>query len=81
MCYSAGMVRQLRLRQAGGSVSATLPKEMVDRIRLRAGDEVFAIDTPDGILITPYDEATAKALETGREGARRYRNALRRLAQ
>ena len=75
------MVKQLRLRQAGGSVSATLPKEMVDRIRLRAGDEVFAIDTPDGILITPYDEATAKALEAGRVGARRYRNALRRLAQ
>lgn len=74
------MVKQLRLRQAGGSVSATLPKEMLDRMRMRAGDEVFAVDTPDGILITPYDEATAQALEAGREGARRYRNALRRLA-
>lgn len=75
------MVKQLRLRQAGGSVSATLPKEMVDRMRLHAGDDVFAIDTPDGILITPYDETTARAIEAGREGARRYRNALRRLAQ
>ena len=74
------MIKQLRLRQAGGSVSATLPKEMVDRMRLRAGDDVFAVDTPDGILITPYDELTAQALEAGREGARRYRNALRRLA-
>jgi antitoxin MazE len=80
MCHPAQMVKQLRLRQAGGSVSATLPKEMVDRMRLRAGDDVFAVDTPDGILITPYDESTALALETGREGARRYRNALRRLA-
>lgn len=80
MCYSVAMVKQLKLRQAGGSVSATLPKEMVDRMRLRAGDEVFAVDTPDGILITPYDETTARALEAGREGARRYRNALRRLA-
>lgn len=62
-------------------MSATLPKEMVDRMRLRAGDEVFAVDTPDGILITPYDETTARALEAGRAGARRYRNALRRLAQ
>lgn len=80
MCYSHPVVKQLRLRQAGGSVSATLPKEMVDRMRLHAGDEVFAVDTPDGILITPYDEDTARALEAGREGARRYRNALRRLA-
>ena len=75
------MLKQIRLRQAGGSVSATLPKEMVDRMRLSPGDEVFAVDTPDGILITPYDETTARALEVARAGARRYRNALRRLAR
>ncbi len=75
------MVKQVRLRQAGGSVSATLPKEMADRMRMQPGDEVFAVETPDGILISPYDEATARALEAGREGARRYRNALRRLAR
>ena len=75
------MVKRLKLRQAGGSVSATLPKDMVERMRLQAGDDVFAVDTPDGILITPYDETTARALQAGREGARRYRNALRRLAQ
>ncbi len=75
------MLKQIRLRQAGGSVSATLPKEMVDRMRLQAGDEVFAVDTPDGILITPYEETTARALEAGRRGARQYRNALRRLAR
>lgn len=75
------MVKQIRLRRAGGSVSATLPKEMLDRMSLQAGDEVFAVDTPDGILITPYDGETARAIEVAREGARRYRNALRRLAQ
>ncbi len=75
------MLKQIRLRQAGGSVSATLPKEMIDRMRLQAGDQVFAVETPDGILIKPYDEVTARALELGRNGARRYRNALRRLAQ
>jgi len=75
------MLKQIRLRRAGGSVSATLPKEMVDRMRLQAGDEVFAIDTPDGVLITPYDETTARALGAARDGSRKYRNALRRLAQ
>jgi len=54
---------------------------MVDRMRLQAGDEVFAVDTPDGVLITPYDETTARALEAARDGSRKYRNALRRLAQ
>ena len=75
------MLKQVRLRQAGGSVSATLPKDMADRLNIRAGDDVFAVETPDGILLTPFDEPTARAVAASREGARRYRNALRRLAE
>jgi putative addiction module antidote len=75
------MLKQIRLRRAGGSVSATLPKEMVDRLNVAAGDELFAIETPEGILLTPYDETTARAVQLAREGARRYRGALRRLAE
>jgi putative addiction module antidote len=75
------MLKQIRLRRAGGSVSATLPKEMADRLNVAAGDELFAVETPDGILLTPYDEATARAVQAARAGARQYRNALRRLAE
>lgn len=75
------MLKQIRLRRAGGSVSATLPKEMVDRLNVAAGDELLAVETPDGILLTPYDEATARAIQLAREGARTYRSALRRLAE
>jgi len=31
------MTKEVTLRQAGGSVSATLPKDMADRLRLEAG--------------------------------------------
>jgi putative addiction module antidote len=74
------MLKQIRLRQAGGSVSATLPKEMADRLSLGAGDEVLAVETADGILLTPYDAATLEAVTVGRRLAKRYRNALRKLA-
>jgi putative addiction module antidote len=74
------MLKQIRLRQAGGSVSATLPKEMADRLSLGAGDEVLAVETTDGILLTPYDPATLEAVRVGRRLAKRYRNALRELA-
>jgi putative addiction module antidote len=74
------MLKQIRLRQAGGSVSATLPKEMADRLSLGAGDEVLAVETSDGILLTPYDPATLEAVNTGRRIAKRYRRALRELA-
>ncbi len=75
------MLKRIRLRRAGGSISATLPKEMVDRLHLAAGDDVFAVETPDGILLTPYDEATERTVTSGRQIAKRYRNALRELAK
>jgi putative addiction module antidote len=75
------MLKQIRLRRSGGSVSATLPKELADRLNVQAGDALFAVETADGILLTPFDEATARAVQAAHEGARRYRNALRRLAR
>ena len=75
------MTKELTLRQAGGSVSATLPKDMADRLRVGAGDRMLAIETERGILLTPYDPAIEEALAIAAEGARNYRNALRELAK
>ena len=87
MCYyalvvsGAIMTREVKLRQAGGSVSATLPKDMADRLHLEAGDRVLAVETDRGILLTPYDPDVEKALKVAARAAKTYRNALRELAQ
>ena len=39
--YNVSMSKEVTLRQAGGSVSATLPKGMADRLRPGAGDRVL----------------------------------------
>lgn len=75
------MVKDLKLRQAGGSVSATLPKDMADRLHLGPGDRVLAVETEQGILLTPYDPTVEKALEIASRAARKYRNALHELAK
>lgn len=75
------MVRAVKLRRAGGSIAATLPKDMADRLKLKAGDTVIAVETDRGILLTPYDPETEEALAIAAETARRYRNALRELAK
>jgi putative addiction module antidote len=75
------MTKELTLRRAGGSVSATLPKDMADRLQLEVGDRVLAIETEDGILLTPYDPETERALATARRAAKRFRGALRELAR
>jgi putative addiction module antidote len=75
------MARGLKLRQAGGSISATLPKDMAERLHLSAGDTVLAIETDRGILLTPYDPQTEQALAIASKVAGKYRNALRELAK
>lgn len=75
------MVKEVKLRQAGGSVSATLPKEMVERLHLASGDRVLAVETEKGILLTPYDPDVERALEIAARAAGKYRNALRELAK
>ena len=75
------MDQEVKLRRAGGSIAATLPKEMADRLKLAPGDSVIAIETERGILITPYDPDTEEALSIAAEVGRTYRNALRELAK
>jgi antitoxin MazE len=75
------MVKEITLRQVGGSVGATLPKDMADRLHLGPGDRVLVVETERGILLTPYDPAIEQALAIAARAAKKYRNALRTLAQ
>jgi putative addiction module antidote len=74
------MVRSITLRRVGGSVGTTLPKEMVERLDLAAGDRVLAVETEHGILLTPFTEEFAAEMDATRRAAKRYRAALRELA-
>jgi putative addiction module antidote len=75
------MVREVKLRQVGGSVGATLPKDMAERLNLAVGDTVLAVETDQGILLSPYNATTEKALALATKAAKRYRNALRELSK
>ncbi len=75
------MVKEVTVRRVGGSVGTTLPKDMAERLRVTAGDRLLAVETEDGILLTPYDPAIQEALGIAAKAAKRYRNALRELAK
>ena len=75
------MVRNVKLRRMGGSVGATLPKDMAERFHLEAGDEVLAVETAHGILLSPYDPDIEDGLAIAADAQKRYQNALRELAK
>ncbi len=75
------MMRELTLRQVGGSIGATIPKDMADRLHLAVGDRVLAVETERGILLTPYDPGVEAGLAVAAHAAKKFRNALRELAK
>jgi len=75
------MVREIILRQAGGSVTATLPKDIADRLHVAAGDKIYAIETERGVLLTPYDPNFDDAMQAFEEVRRQYRNTLKKLGE
>ena len=75
------MVRNVKLRRMGGSVGATLPKDMAERLHLEAGDDVLAVETADGILLTAYDPDVEDGLAIAATAQKQYRKALRELAK
>jgi len=69
------------MRKIGTSTGAIFPKEMLAQLKVRQGDTLFTVETPDGVLLTPYDPDVEKQLEAGREFMREYRDTFRSLAK
>lgn len=74
----------MRLKKIGNSTGMLLPKQLMMRLNLSAGDSFYATLTPDnGIRLTPYDPKfkSEKALKITWRGMKIYRNALAELAR
>jgi putative addiction module antidote len=71
----------IKVIQIGTSTGAIFPKEMLAQLKVQKGDTLFTVETPDGVLLTPYDPEVDKQLAAGREFIREYRDTFRALAK
>ena len=71
----------LKLTQIGNSVGVILPKEVLARLKLEKGDTVHLTESPDGVIVTPYDPTLDEQLQLGREFMQEYRDTFRQLAK
>lgn len=70
-----------KIRRVGNSLGATLPKPVLERLRVGEGDMLYLTETPEGVLLTPYQENFARAMLAFEKTRKKYRNALRQLAK
>jgi len=75
------MAAVVKVRKVGNSLGVILTKDVVESLGVAEGDELFAIRTPDGIRLTPYDPNFATAIESTRDYMRRHRDALHELSK
>lgn len=72
---------KLKLRSIGTSTGVILPKQLLDRMKLKKNDVLFASETPDGYLLTPYDPEVEEQVKLGLEIMKEHRETLRALAK
>jgi len=83
--YNANRPREtamkLKITAIGNSAGVILPKELLARLRVDKGDELYALETPDGIRLTTYDPKLAAQMEVAEKIMRDRRDLLRKLAE
>lgn len=71
---------KIKITTVGNSAGIILPKELLARLRLAKGDELFATELPDGVKLTPFDPRLAGQMEVAERVMRKRRTLLRKLA-
>jgi putative addiction module antidote len=71
----------LKLTQVGNSVGAIFPKEVLARLNLEKGDELYLTDSPDGLRLTVHNPKFEVQMKAARDIMKKRRAVLRELAK
>jgi putative addiction module antidote len=75
------MNRPLKLIKIGNSTGVILPKEVLARLRVALGDDVYLSDSPDGLRLSASDPEFEKTMQMAEDIMRKDRDILRVLAK
>jgi len=72
----------LNLKTIGAATAATLPEELLAKLRVAAGDSLLVTEAPDGSFrLTPYEPEFAAQMEIAERVMREDQEILRALAK
>ena len=70
----------LKVTTVGDSVGIILPREILERLRVQKGDSLYAVETKQGIELTPYNPELVTQLDMAETVMSEDRDVLRKLA-
>lgn len=71
----------LKVRRLGNSLGTIWPKEVMARLNVKEGDELYAVETQHGVMVTPYDPKFEKSLRNADKVFARFKNAYKELSR
>ncbi|MBL4617935.1 MAG: AbrB/MazE/SpoVT family DNA-binding domain-containing protein [Robiginitomaculum sp.] len=72
---------ELKITTIGNSAGIVLPKSVMSKLRVQKGDKLFAVETPGGIELTPYDPDFVSQMQAAETIMRQDRDVLKKLAK
>jgi len=71
---------KIKIRKVGNFLGATIPKEILEKLRVEKEDTVFVTEIPDGVKLSAYDLELEQAMGICKQESHKYRNAMKELA-
>jgi putative addiction module antidote len=69
----------VKVTTIGNSVGIVLPRDVLARLRVEKGDQLFLIESPLGFELTPYEPSFARQMDVGEQIARAERDVVRQV--
>jgi putative addiction module antidote len=69
------------IRKIGNSEGVILPKEVLERLNIKAGDQLSIVETAKGFTLEPVDDSFERQMKAAREVMDKYKVALQKLAE
>ncbi|MBD0415945.1 AbrB/MazE/SpoVT family DNA-binding domain-containing protein [Oryzicola mucosus] len=69
------------LRKIGNSEGVIIPKEVLDRQNLRAGDTLELTEDVNGLSLKPTDDVFERQMQAAQQFMDKYKVALQKLAE
>jgi len=75
------MNRPLKIVKIGNSAGIVLPKELLAKLRVSEGDQLFTLETPEGLQLTAHDPEFASKMNMAEKIMREDRDILHVLSK